>query len=167
MQRLVFSNDMETVDSSWINCGNRTTERSHSGKYASKVDKNANFSVGKYIPMDSVPYKRNVLIRASGWFFMPAKENNAFFAISFVGNDQSINYNPYQLNGFTNHFGQWEYHTFELQMPKLSALKEQFVNKRVEFYLYNDSEIPCYIDDLKIEFIEFKEMERPLDLSWE
>jgi hypothetical protein len=37
----------------------------------------------------------------------------------------------------------------------------------VEFYYFNNSEIDCYIDDLNIEFIEFKTMDRVLDLSWE
>jgi len=166
--RTVFYNAMELVDSTWINNATRTTEQAHSGKYSSKVNKSAAFSVGKYIEWNQIPYRRNVLIRASGWFFIPAKGTNAFLAISFVGDDKSINFTPYALDSYTQRFGKWEYHVFELQMPKLFKNQEkQEVKKRVECYLYNDSDKSCYVDDLKIEFIEFRNMERPLDLSWE
>jgi len=167
VQRLTFTNGMETVDSAWINPGNRSADRAHSGKFSSKVDKTTAFSTGKYLLLDSIPVKRNVLIRASGWFFIPKKGSGAFFAISFVSEDKSVNYTPFALDGYTEHYGTWEYHVFELQMPNFSDRIKQSPTSRAEFYCYNDAAMPCYVDDLKIEFIEFNEMERPLDLSWE
>ena len=167
LRRVTFRNGMETIDSSWINPGTQSSENAHSGKFSSRVRKETPFSTGKYIRFSEIPVKRNVLIRASGWFWVARKETGAFFAMSFVSEDKSVNFSPFALDGFTQEFGKWEYRVFELQMPNFTEKIKQSPTSRVEFYFYNDSESSCYVDDLKIEFIEFKEMERPLDLSWE
>jgi hypothetical protein len=167
IKRTTWFNDMERKDTSWLNPDSQSADRSHSGKYSSKVNANNPYSVGIRKSFDSIPYRKNVLIRASGWFFIPTKGSDSYFSISFVNNGKMLNFNPFKLDGYTEHFNQWEYHVFEIYMPKFTEKEEKVQGNQVEFYYFNNSDIDCYIDDLKIEFIEFKRMDRVLDLSWE
>ena len=66
-----------------------------------------------------------------------------------------------------DNFGKWENKVFEIYMPKFSEEQEREKGNQIEFYLYNDSDKNCYVDDLKIEFIEFKHLDRLLDIDWE
>jgi hypothetical protein len=167
LRNVGWFNDMERPDSSWLNPAVRSDEKSHSGRYSSKVNKNNNFSTGIRTPLSTVPYGKNVLVRACGWFLVPAKGSDSYFAISFVREGKSIGFNPFKLDGYTQNFGEWEFHVFEMYMPKFSQAVEKDPSAQVEFYYFNNSDINCYVDDLKIEFIEFKSMPRVLDLSWE
>jgi hypothetical protein len=167
VRRITWFNDMEQNDTAWLNSNSRVTEKAYSGVYSSKVDKNNNFSVGLRKKLSEIPYARNVIVRASGWFYVPRKNTGAYFAISFVTDGKAVSFNPVNLDGSIDNFGEWQYITDEIYMPKLPERVEQNPGSVVEFYYFNNSETPCYVDDLKIEFIEFKEMERVLDLSWD
>jgi hypothetical protein len=167
LRRVTFYNDFEREDSAWINPGNRTPAYGHSGHYSSYARPNAPFSTGKYIPLRSIPYGRNVLVRVSGWFFVSSGSSGSFVAISFVSGGKSVSFNPFSLDGYLDNFGKWEFRTFELQMPAMPKHKSRADDARMEVYMYNDSKFLCLVDDLKIELIEFRKMERPLDLSWD
>jgi len=162
----VYFNDMEKPDSSWINLYTLAEGTAHSGNTASRVNKDAWYSCGRIMPMSEVPYNRNVLIRASGWFFIPGKGSGSYFAISFSHDGKSFNFNPYGLDGFSTDFGKWQYLVFEMVMPRIRNGKPLNENK-IEFYLFNNSDMNCYVDDMKIEFIEFKKLERVLDIWWD
>lgn len=166
-ERRIFSNDLESIDSAWINTNTVSVEKVHSGKFSSKADSLQPFSIGIRKYLSEIPYNKNVLIRASGWFYVPERGSNSYFAISFVANGKSLNFNPFKLDGYTQHFGQWEYHVFEMYMPKFSERVEQDPSTQLELYYYNNSGMHCFIDDVKIEFIEFNKLDRILDLSWE
>ena len=71
------------------------------------------------------------------------------------------------LDIYMDNYGQWENKVFELYMPKFSSLQEKEIGNQIEFYQYNNSDVDCYVDDLKIEFIEFKKLDRLLDIDWE
>jgi hypothetical protein len=165
--RMVLFNNMEIRDTVWLNPGSQVTDKAHSGKYSSRVNKNNLYSTGIRKFLHDIPYNKDVLIRASGWFYVPEKGSGSYFAISFVKDGKSLNFNPFKLDGYTQHFGQWEYHVFEMYMPKFSGRIENDPASLVEFYYFNNSDINCYLDDLKIEFIEFRHLDRVLDLSWE
>jgi hypothetical protein len=108
-----------------------------------------------------------VLIRISGWFYVPKKGSRSYLAISFVANGRSLSFSPFDLDGYTQKFDGWEYHIFEIYMPKFQEKIEKDPATQLEFYYFNNSEMPCYVDDLNIELIEFKKLDRVLDLSWE
>jgi hypothetical protein len=167
IKRTVLFNDMEKRDTTWFGGNTITTEKAHSGMFSSKVNRNSNYSVGIRRWLSEFPDKKNSLIRVTGWFYISQKGSRAFFPISFVNKGESINYNPYHLDGYTEKYGEWEEHTFEVYMPKFKDKIEKMNDNQVEFYLYNDSNIDCYVDDLKIEFIQFKKMDRVLDISWD
>lgn len=167
VKRVIFSSDLETKDSTWLNPNSQVSDRAHSGALSSKVNKNNWYSSGIRKYLKDVPYTKNVLIRVTAWFYVPQKGSNSYFAFSFVNNGKAVNYSPFALDGYTSHFGEWEQHVFELPMPKFSSKVEQDTSTQVEFYYFNNSDLDCYIDDLNIEFIEFKQMNRVLDLSWE
>jgi hypothetical protein len=164
---ILFENDIEKRDTAWLNPDVRVTEKAHSGMYSSKVDKNNPYSTGIRKNLKEVAYHKNTVIRASGWFFVPEKGSDSYFAISFVAGGKSLNFNPFGLDRYMQNFGQWEHHTFEMYMPKFHEKTENDPSALVELYYFNGSEVPCYVDDLKIEFIQFKKLERVLDLSWE
>lgn len=166
VKSLSFFNDAEKVDTTWLNPNASSVDKAHSGTHASKVGKDNWYSLGLRKNLGEIPYSKNTLIRVSAWFFLPKKGSNSYFTFSFVANGKSLNFNPFQLDGYTQNFNQWEHHVFELYMPKLTKRFEQDPTTLVEFYYFNNSEIDCYIDDLTIEFIEFKTMDRVLDLSW-
>ena len=54
-----------------------------------------------------------------------------------------------------------------MYMPKLRKNKAIEANDNIEFYLFNNAEQYCYVDDLRIEFIEFKKLDRILDIWWD
>jgi hypothetical protein len=167
LKRISFFNDMEKKDTFWLNPGSQVTDISHSGDYSSKVNKDSWYSTGIREKLNNIPYSKNVLIRVSGWFFIPEKGSDSYFAISFVANCKSRGFYHFSLDGSTENFNKWEFHTFEMYMPKLSKEVEEDPETLVEFYYFNNSKMNCYIDDLNIEFLEFKKMDRVLDLSWE
>jgi len=166
-QQLIFYNDMETKDTAWLNSNTQVNEVAHSGRYASKVNKDSWYSTCFRKRLSEVPYNKNAFIRASGWFFVPKRGNHSYFAISYATDGKSINFNPFDLDGYTQHFNQWEFHVFEMYMPKFPKKIEEDPTAQIEFYYFNNSATSCYVDDLKIEFIEYKKMDRVLDLSWE
>lgn len=166
-RRISFVNDMESNDSSWLNPNSHVSEESHSGTHSSKVNKDSWYSDGIRKNLGDVLYHKNTLIRVSGWFYVPEPGSHSYFAISFVANGKSIQFNPFDLDGYTITFGAWEYHVFEMYMPKFQPKVENDPATQVEFYYFNNAEIPCYVDDLHIEFIQFKKLDRVLDLSWE
>ncbi len=161
ISRTKYFYDMEQIEATITN------EKSHSGNYSSKVNKSANFSKGLIKKLSEVPYNKNVLIRVSGWFYITSKASNSFFAISFTDKGKAINYNTFPLDIYMDNYGQWENKVFELYMPKFSSLQEKEIGNQIEFYQYNNSDVDCYVDDLKIEFIEFKKLDRLLDIDWE
>lgn len=167
IQKLVFFNNMEVKDSSWLNPHSHVTDKAHSGIFSSKVNKDCWYSSGFTKKISEIPYNKNCFIRASGWFFIPKRGSNAFFLIDFSTNGESFNYNPHSIDGYIQKFNEWQYLVFELPMPRFSDEKIKNPETQIGFYLFNNSSIDCYLDDLKIEFIEFKKMERILDLSWE
>ncbi len=167
ISRSIWSNDMERRDTTWLNPNSITNEKFHSGSHASKVNAANNFSVGLRKKMAELPYNKDVLIRASGWFYIPEKESNSFFTIAMATDKECFKFITYKMDGYVQQPGTWEYHVFELYMPKLTETEEQDPSRRIEFYYYNKSDMDCYVDDLHIEFIQFKKMERELDLSWE
>jgi hypothetical protein len=167
IKHLVLFNDVEKVDSSWINNNTRTTEKAHSGVFSSKVKKDTPYSIGVFKKIQDIPYTRNVLIRVSGWFYIAKKGSHAFMALCFSNNGSSFCFNSCDLDLYMNNYGVWEYKTFELYMPKFTVKEENKTGNQFETYLFNDSDVDCYVDDLKLEFIQFKNMERVLDNSWD
>ncbi len=167
ISRQEYFNDLERIDTAWINTSTGSDELAHSGKFSSKVNKDASFSIGMKKKFGEFPYNRNVLIRVSGWFYISQKGSNSFFAISFTNKGKSIDYCTYKMDGYMDNFGKWENKVFEIYMPKFSEEQEREKGNQIEFYLYNDSDKNCYVDDLKIEFIEFKHLDRLLDIDWE
>jgi len=167
VSRTRLFNNMERRDTTWLNTQTIVTEKSHSGTHASKVNAANYFSVGIRKKLSELPYNKNVLIRASGWFYVPERGSNSYFAIAFVSGGKCYRYLPHGLDGFMQQYGKWEYHVFETYMPKLKEEAEKDPDTQVEFYYFNNSEKDCYIDDLDIEFIQFKKMDRVLDISWE
>jgi hypothetical protein len=168
VSRKVFFNDMEKKDSTWLNPYTQSDERSYSGTYSSKVNNVNNYSVGLRKYMNEIPYGRNVLIRASGWFFLPNKGTGSYFAISFVNQGKAVSFNPFGLDGGgEDKFNDWEYRIFEIYMPKLPRETEEDPNAQIEFYFFNNSTDNCYLDDLKIEFVEYKNLNRVIDVFWD
>jgi hypothetical protein len=168
VKKIRYFNDMEKTDTTWINNNTLTQERAHSGKSSSLVNLNAWYSIGIKKKMTEIPYTKNTMIRVSGWFYISEKGSNAFFAMSFNNNGNALVYRPTGLDGFTEKFGSWEFHCFELYMPKLSKdIKiENDKENEVVFYLFNNSSINCYVDDLTIDFVEYKKLDRVLDIWW-
>lgn len=167
VSRTRLFNDMERADSMWLNPHTLVNEKSYSGKQSSKVNHINNFSVGIRKKMSELPYNKDVLVRVSAWFYIPEKGSNSYLAMSFVSGGRCYRFQPTGLDGFMQHYGEWEHHVFETYMPKLKEEAEKDKGKQIEFYYFNNSQMDCYIDDLSIEFIQFKKMERVLDLSWE
>jgi hypothetical protein len=165
--RTIWFNDMELVDSTWLNSNTISDEKAHSGKRASKVNANFGYSVGLRKKLVEVPYNKNVLIRVSGWFYVPQPGSNSYFVIAFANNKNCFKFITSKLDGSLQNFGAWEHQVFELYMPKLPEEGERDKDTRVEFYYFNNSTMDCYLDDLSIEFIQFKKMDRVLDISWE
>jgi hypothetical protein len=159
--------DMEGKDDTWKRLNTIVSERSHSGTHASKVNAEHSFSVGLNKKLTEVPYNKNVYIRASGWFYVTKPGSNSYFTISFDRNRNSFKFITSKLDGQLHQYGNWEYHIFELYMPKLSEAEEKDPTTQIGFYYYNNSTIDCYIDDLRVEFIQFKKLDRVLDISWE
>lgn len=166
-KRIRLMNDMERVDSTWLNPHTIVAEQSHSGTHSSKINAKNNFSVGMRKKLSEVFYNKNVFIRASGWFYVSKPGTGSYFTIAFVSNGKCYRFIPSNLDGFTQQYGKWEYHVFEMYMPKLKEAAEKDPDTSVEFYYFNNSEVDCYLDDLSIEFIQFKKMDRVLDISWE
>jgi hypothetical protein len=167
VQKLEFFNDMEKPDTSWINNQTLTDEKSRSGKFSSRVNRDAPYSSGIIKRLDEIPYKRNVLIRVSGWFNIASKGSKAYFAISFSNDNKSFHFNPISLDKYVEKFDEWEYDVFELYMPRFYPMHEKLKGSKIEFYMFNDSGINCYVDDLKIEITEYKKLDRILDVQWE
>jgi hypothetical protein len=166
-ERVTFFNDMERADTTWLNPYSQVIEKAHSGQYASKVNKDSWYSTGIRKYLNKVPYNKNVLIRCSGWFFVPKRGSESYFAFSFVRNGKGVRFVPFDLDGYTQQFNTWEFHEFELYMPKFSSAIEQDPTTQIEFYYFNNSDLNCYVDDLKVEFVDYKKLDRVLDLSWE
>lgn len=158
-------NDIENPDTSWINFANRTHEQAHSGSWSTFADSTANFSTGIRIPAGAFPFGRNVLVRFSGWFFLVDRQSDAFVAMVAVANEKAVMYQSFPLKQFLDRFGKWEFKTFEVQMPHIPELTSA-PDAHFEFYIFSDKS-RIYADDLKIQFIRFRKMERPLDLTWE
>jgi hypothetical protein len=167
VSRSSWFNDMERTDSTWLNPGSIVSGKAYSGAHASKVNSAGNFSVGLRKKLKEIPYNKNVFIRASGWFYVPQPGSKSYFTIAFAANENCFKFITSNLDGYLQHYGTWEYHVFEMYMPKLPPKAEQDPDTRVEFYYYNNSDMDCYVDDLNIEFIQFKKMDRVLDISWE
>lgn len=167
VRRISWFNDMERIDSTWLNPNTIASGVSHSGTHASKVNLANSFSVGLRKKLAEVPYNKDVFIRASGWFYVPQAGCDSYFTVAFVSEGNCSKFITSKLEGYLQNFGTWEYHTFELYMPKLPKEAEEDKDTRVEFYYFNHSLEDCYVDDLNIEFIEFKKMDRVLDISWE
>jgi hypothetical protein len=167
VSRISMFNDMENYNSAWINLHTRVTGLSHSGNYSSYADSTNMYSVGLKKKLNEIPYNRNVLIRVSAWFYIPDKKTQSYFAFSFVSEEKGVVFRPFGLRDYIQNYNQWEYHFFEMQMPKLSEKAVLNPTTQIRFYLFNDSKVRCYIDDLTIEFIEFKKMDRVLDPSWD
>jgi len=167
VRKIILFNDMEKRDTTWLNSNSHVIDKAHSGKYSSKVNQYNWYSSGLYKKLSEVPYNRNSFIRVSGWVFIPKKGSQAFFAIGFSTNEGSFQFNPHKLDGYIQEFNEWQFVQFEMPMPHFSNEIVENPDTKMEFYLFNNSEIDCYLDDLKIEFIEFKKMDRVLDLSWD
>lgn len=167
VRRVSWFNDMEKKDTTWLNSNSQVNELAHSGNYASRVNKDCWYSVGLRKKLNEIPYKKNTIIRVSAWFLIPEKGCDSYFAISFVSDGKANSFMPFSMEGSFQDFNKWEYHTIEIYMPKLPAKAEQNPTSIAEFYYFNNSDKSCYIDDLTIEFIEFKQLDRVLDLSWE
>lgn len=165
-REMVWFNDMEKKDDTWINQPTITNENVHSGKYSSKVNSQSNYSVGLIKKINEIPFSKNVLIRVSGWFCLTGKGSNSFFAINFAKGGKGINFNTFFLDERMEEYGKWEYQTFEMYMPNLNYYKTNLADTQIEFYCFNNSEVNCFVDDLDIEIIEYKKLERLLDISW-
>jgi hypothetical protein len=167
LKHITYFNDLESVDTNWINSEIRTSDKSHSGLYSSRVNNKANYSIGIRKKMELIPYTRNSIIGVSGWFNISKKGSDSFFALSFANNGVSFCFNTFNMDLYMETFGKWEYKVFEIYMPKFTETVEKQKDNVFECYLFNNSNIDCYVDDLKIEFLEFKKMERILDNSWD
>ena len=108
-----------------------------------------------------------VVMVLAAWFYVPKKGSESYFSISFSERGQSFLFSPFKLDNYLQRYGEWQYRVFELPMPNFTTKQEQDTASQVEFYFFNNSGMDCYIDDLKIEFIAFKQMDRVLDVFWE
>ncbi len=166
IKRTVWFNDMEKKDTTQPNSSTLTTEKAHSGGFSSKVDHLHPYSISIQKKLTEVPYHKNVFIRSSGWFHVTGRRSYSVLLINFTVNGEVINSSRFRLDDYLEQYNTWEHQVFEIYMPKLD---QKFPVKDVlmELVYLNHSNIPCYVDDLKIEFIEFKKMDRILDISWE
>lgn len=167
LNKVTYFNDLEQVDTTWLNNQNISKNEAYSGQYSSCVSQDQWYSIGKKINWESVPYDKNVLIRVTAWYLIPVKGSKAYFSVHFTAGETSLFFNAFDLDSYTEKFGQWEKNVFELYMPKLSPNDEKIPGKQISFFLFNNSPIKCYIDDIRIELIHFRNMDRLLDRSWE
>jgi len=164
--RKCWFNDMEKTDSTWLNPTTKSPLNAHSGRFSSEVNKNNCYSIGLRKNLSELRYAKNVVIRVSGWFLVSKKGSGSFFVMCFKSKGDNLNYNTFNLDGYMLNTHKWEYQVFEMYMPKFTKTIENEHAVQAEFYYFNNSPIDCFVDDLKIEFIEFKKMDRVLDLNW-
>jgi hypothetical protein len=119
------------------------------------------------VDFTKVPYNRNVLIRATGLFFSAGEKNNARFVMDISHNGKSFTYEFFPVNRYLDNYNLWQQLVFEFYLPKLKPEFEHSGENKMHFYLFNDSGINCCMDNIKVEFIELKKLDRILDIQWQ
>ncbi|MEI6455749.1 MAG: hypothetical protein WCO93_05630 [bacterium] len=144
-------NDLEK-DMGWMNAATRTGELFHCGSWSSRTDKNYPYGIGLDVMADSLFVTGNRIVQVSGWVYTPGERTESSLVVDFQAGSVSKSYNPFYMEDFAVP-NKWTYFESAFYVPE--NLPER---SSIKIYFFNpSSKRAFYIDDLKIDFISFKD----------
>jgi hypothetical protein len=151
--RKSMTNDMETDQGpGWMNAATRNDTIFHQGKWSSKIDRKAPYSIGLEDSLSKHFTTGNRVVFVKAWVLAPKETTEATLVIDYQANGKSLSYNQFILDKYVP-ADKWTYLETAFYVP--SELPADGVAK---IYFFNPSALyKLYIDDLAIDFISLKD----------
>ncbi|MCX6306530.1 MAG: hypothetical protein NT040_16320 [Bacteroidetes bacterium] len=151
--RTSMKNDMETDQGhSWMNSGTRNDTVFHQGRWSSKTDRKAPYSVGLEDTLGPLFKTGNRIILVRAWILSPKETTEATLVVDYQSKGKSLSYNQFILDKYA---GADKWTPIEAAFYVPGDLPPNGVAK---IYFFNPSALyKFYVDDLTIEFISLKD----------
>ena len=146
VQKAHFFNDCEgTVR--WFQMGTCTREKSYSGDYSSKINREDPFSVGLTRQINMVPSKNLNEVNITFRYFQPFENSSAQIVMEMLGGEKKPVWLNYHVKDSSPVKNDWDKIDFTFNMPE-DARDYQLI----KLYIWNPGKEPVYIDDIDIHF---------------
>jgi hypothetical protein len=141
-----FSNDCEGKKR-WFQMGTCTRERAYSGRFSSKINREAPYSLGLTRQVKMIPGNKLNYADISFRYFQPHENSSAQIVMEVIGGDNKpvwVNYYIKDSSPIKNH---WDKIDFSFKIP--TDIQDY---ELIKLYVWNPGKEPVFIDDIDIHF---------------
>lgn len=128
-----------------------TAEKSHSGKYASKIDNNNKFSDGITRKVSEINQHPKIRIKLSVWAMRQDENSDAQLVVSLEDTTQKVySWTSFPLTEHSDKTKEWKKLECEMIMPTRKSPDDV-----MKIYMWSPTGQTTYVDDFEIDFYSF------------